>query len=105
MTSCACPARLSTARSSALRSGWVGVEPGVVGGVGGPGTLLGPEGSGRLRLLLGSSGEGVVVVWLLGASHGRSVLGVRCWWWVGLLFEICIVDASIFVAIVVVLCL
>jgi hypothetical protein len=27
------------------------------------------------------------------------------WWLVGVLFEICIVDASIFVAIVVVLCL
>jgi hypothetical protein len=44
-------------------------------------------------------------VWLLGASLGRAARYVRGWWWVGLLFEICIVDASIFVAIVVVLCL
>ena len=45
------------------------------------------------------------VVWLLGVSHGRTARKVWGWWWVGLLFEICIVDASIFVAIVVVLCL
>jgi hypothetical protein len=42
---------------------------------------------------------------LLGVSHGRAAREVWGWWWVGLLFEICIVDASIFVAIVVVLCL
>jgi hypothetical protein len=44
------------------------------------------------------------VGWLLvppSAGRARDVCG---WWLVGLLVEICIVDASIFVAIVVVLC-
>ena len=45
------------------------------------------------------------VGWLLVASFGRCLTVVGWWWLVGLLFEICIVDASIFVAIVVVLCL
>ena len=41
-------------------------------------------------------------LWPPSAFRVRDVCG---WWLVGLLFEICIVDASIFVAIVVVLCL
>ena len=45
------------------------------------------------------------VGWLLVASFGPRACDVCGWWLVGLLFEICIVDASIFVAIVVVLCL
>ena len=57
-------------------------------GAGVVGTLLGPEESGRPR--------GCGRVWLLGASLGRAARYVRGWWWVGLLFEICIVDASIF---------
>ena len=44
------------------------------------------------------------VGWLLVASFGPRACDVCGWWLVGLLFEICIVDASIFVAIVVVLC-
>ena len=55
------------------------------------GTLLGPEGSALAGCLWPPS------------AAGPCDAG---WWWlVGLLFEICIVDASIFVAIVVVLCL
>ena len=45
------------------------------------------------------------VGWLLVASFGPRACDACGWWLVGLLFEICIVDASIFVAIVVVLCL
>jgi hypothetical protein len=45
------------------------------------------------------------VGWLLVASFGRCLVVSGWWWLVGVLFEICIVDASIFVAIVVVLCL
>ena len=58
------------------------------------GTLLGPEASGA-----GVTGGWVSVVALL-------CLFPRVWGWglVGLLFEICIVDASIFVAIVFVEC-
>jgi hypothetical protein len=86
------PVLLSTARSVPLVGvggcgTWgVGDRPGWVG------TLLGPEGSAG---------------WLVACGLLRPCLRVmRGWWWlVGLLFEICIVDASIFVAIVVVLCL
>ena len=84
----------------------VGVEPGgrVLGGW--FGTLLGPEGSGRPRI----DGVGSPAVWwgLCGwllcppfAASAPVGAGVGL---VGLLFEICIVDASIFVAIVL-LCL
>ena len=59
--------------------GWVGVEPGAVAGGGGVGTLLGPEGSGD---------------WFLWASFRAARVCVWVWL-VGLLFEICIVDASI----------
>jgi hypothetical protein len=85
------PARASTARLCPLGVGgcgtwWVGDRPGWFG------TLLGPEESAG---------------WLVACGLLRPRLRVmRGWWWlVGLLFEICIVDASIFVAIVVVLCL
>jgi hypothetical protein len=63
----------------------VGVEPGAVAGGVGVGTLLGPEGSGCPRL-------GVLS---LRASLGAGTR--ECVWvaLVGLLFEICIVDASI----------
>ena len=76
------------------------VHPGpVLAGVG-SGTLLGPEESAVWWLL-------VVRVWVArGAGGGRGLgllvlplPGVAVWWpmvLVGLLFEICIVDASIF---------
>ena len=80
-------------------AGWVGgCGTFVVFLVGGFGTLLGPEESGRPCLLWGLSG------WLLCPSFACSWTVVRGWGLVGLLFEICIVDASIFVAIVL-LCL
>ena len=37
------------------------------------------------------------VGWLLVASFGPRACDVCGWWLVGVLFEICIVDASIFV--------
>ena len=87
------PARASTARPAApvWGCGWVW-NVGVGDRLGWFGTLLGPEGSAG---------------WLVACGLLRPCLRVmRGWWWlVGLLFEICIVDASIFVAIVVVLCL
>lgn len=71
--------------------GWVGVLMPCVGG-GGVSTLLGPEESAVRAAPVG------VVVWLgllvLLRPAFRRVRGV--WGLVGLLFEICIVDASIF---------
>ena len=99
--SCACLARLSTARFP-----WgVGVEPGVWGVGGGLAhcwALRDQAGCFSCSVQLGGGGGWVG---LLGVSHGRTAREVWGWWWVGLLFEICIVDASIFVALVVVLCL
>ena len=83
------PVRASTTRLHFGVGGcgtwWVGDRPGWFG------TLLGPEGSAG---------------WLVACGLLRPSCMVVCGWWlVGVLFEICIVDASIFVAIVVVLCL
>ena len=87
------PARASTARLAAPFGGvWVGVERG------GWGSDLG--GLAHCWALRDQP-----VGWLLVASFGPCARDVCGWWLVGLLFEICIVDASIFVAIVVVLCL
>jgi hypothetical protein len=87
------PARASTARRTAPFWGvWVGVERG------GWGSDLG--GLAHCWALRDQP-----VGWLLVASFGRCLVVSGWWWLVGVLFEICIVDASIFVAIVVVLCL
>jgi hypothetical protein len=87
------PARASTARRTAPFWGvWVGVERG------GWGSDLG--GLAHCWALRDQP-----VGWLLVASFGRRLVVSGWWWLVGVLFEICIVDASIFVAIVVVLCL
>jgi hypothetical protein len=87
------PARASTARHTCPFWGvWVGVERG------GWGSVLG--GLAHCWALRDQP-----VGWLLVASFGPRACDVCGWWLVGVLFEICIVDASIFVAIVVVLCL
>jgi hypothetical protein len=87
------PARASTARLAAPVWGvWVGVERG------GWGSVVG--GLAHCWALRDQP-----VGWLLVASFGPRARDVCGWWLVGVLFEICIVDASIFVAIVVVLCL
>ena len=70
-------------------------------------TLLGPEGS-AVSASLACLWGGVVVVGSSGSSLRPSTrVAVRCdaWWWcvrglVGLLFEICIVDASIYSSLV-----
>jgi hypothetical protein len=67
------------------------------------GTLLGPEASGGpARSSLVVLWWSVVSLWL--PSFARPHAVVWGWGLVGLLFEICIVDASIFVAIVFVEC-
>jgi hypothetical protein len=87
------PSCLSTARRAAPFGGvWVGVERG------GWGSVVG--GLAHCWALRDQP-----VGWLLVASFGPRARDVCGWWLVGVLFEICIVDASIFVAIVVVLCL
>ena len=88
-----CPARASTAR---LAAPFWGVRVGVERG--GWGSDLG--GLAHCWALRDQP-----VGWLLVASFGPRARDVCGWWLVGVLFEICIVDASIFVAIVVVLCL
>jgi hypothetical protein len=87
---CRGPVFLSTARPCPVGWGWVWN----VGGGGATGVGLAHCWALRDQ----------PVGWLLvppSAGRARDVCG---WWLVGLLVEICIVDASIFVAIVVVLC-
>jgi len=88
---CSCPFCLSTARVRPCGGGG-GVERG------GWGSVVG--GLAHCWALRDQP-----VGWLLVASFGPRARDVCGWWLVGVLFEICIVDASIFVAIVVVLCL